>query len=76
MLPEKFFGQPFGRGFVGYRFRAVLAELRDLSIFIRTRPRAALAIESLLLVHRQQRLECADRAHLAQSKAHGLIDRG
>src|SRR5713101_2936555 len=75
MLAKKFFGPPFGRLFVGHRFRTVLAEFRDFSIFIRTRPRATLANESLLLVYRQQRFERTYRSHLAQTKAHRLIDR-
>src|SRR5260370_31746229 len=70
MLAKKFFGQPFGRRFVGHRFRTVLAEFRTFSIFIATRPRATLANVSLLLVYRQPRFEPPYRPHLAQTRAH------
>src|SRR5262249_6918394 len=46
ILREELRRDPLPCRLVRYRLRAVLAELENLPVFVRTRPRAALAIES------------------------------
>src|SRR5690242_1644231 len=75
MLAEKFPREPFRGGFVGDRLRPVLAKLGDLSIAIRTRPGAALAIESGFLIRVEQRFESTHDPHLANGEARRLIHR-
>ncbi len=74
MRVEKFRRDAFGRAFVRDRFRAVLAKLRHLPLFIRTRPGAALAIETAFLVYLQQRLHRARQTHFADGKSRRLIN--
>src|SRR5207302_4312155 len=50
VFAKKIWTDMFFRRFAGQRFHAVLANLEQMSIFIRTRPGAALAIETVLLI--------------------------
>ncbi len=58
------------RGLVRDRLRAVLAELEDLPLLVRTRPRAALAIKPGHLVDLQKRFRSANRTHIAKAVEH------
>ena len=68
MFAKKFRTNVFPRRLAGQRFDAVLAKLEDVSIFIRTRPGAALAIESVLLVNFDPILDAAREASLARGE--------
>src|ERR1700693_1710868 len=63
------------RGLVGHRLRAVLAELEDLPLLVRTRPSATLAIKPGHLVDLQKRLRSANRTHIAYAVEHRVPDR-
>ena len=51
VFAKKIWTDMFFRRFAGQRFHAVLAKLEQMSIFIRTRPGAALAIETIFFVN-------------------------
>src|SRR5262249_12388472 len=57
------------------RFDAVFAKLEQMSIFIRARPGAALAIEAIFLVHLEPIADCAHEAGFSRSEFHTLEQR-
>ena len=59
----------------GHGLGAVLAKLGRLSLAVRIRPGAARAVEAVLLVEIQQRLEAALDPHFAGASTHRLPDR-
>src|SRR5882762_6982250 len=59
MLAQEFWTDLLLRCFAGQRFDAVLAKLEQMSITVRIRPGAALAIEAVLLVDLQPTLNAA-----------------
>ena len=66
MVLEKLRGDPLQRRLVRHGLRPVLAKLKRMPLAVRARPRAALAVEAVLLVHLEQQLRPAHRAHCAQ----------
>jgi len=76
---HRVFGEELGKNallgrFTRDGFGAVLAELRDLAIAIRIRPRAARAIEAVGLVDLEQGAKAVARAHLQHTALDGFID--
>src|SRR5471030_2852892 len=63
------------RGLAAHGLGTVLAELRHLAFAIGVRPSAARAIETVFLVHVQERAEAALDAHLTAATLEGLVDR-
>ncbi len=63
------------RRLFGDGLRAVLAVFEVRALAVRVGPRAARTVEAVLLVHLQQRLHGARRAHLAPRVLHALDDR-
>ena len=66
MLAKKFRTNLFFRRLAGQRFDAVLAKLEQMSIFVRARPGAALAIEPVLLVNLEPIRDAARKSRLAR----------
>src|SRR5580658_3055385 len=75
MLREKLRPNALPRRLIRYRLGAVLAKLEDLPVFVGTRPRAALAIESRNVVDLQKRLRRPQHAHIANAVEHRVPDR-
>src|SRR3984957_3187517 len=63
-------------GLVRYGFGAVLAKLKKLPLLVRTRPCAALAVESSQLVDLQKNLRRSKRTYVTNSVEHGIPDGG
>src|SRR2546430_13522888 len=66
VLTKKFGTDVFLRRLARQRFNAVLAKLEQMSIFIRARPGAALAIEAVLLVNFDPIFDAARETGLAR----------
>src|SRR5580704_5837638 len=64
------------RGLVRYSLGAVLAKLKELPLLVRTRPCAALAVESGQLVDLQKNLRRSKRTYVTNSVEHGVPDGG
>ena len=71
MFFEKFRRDPPRSRLVGHGLGTVFAKLKRLPVAIRARPRAALAVEAVLLVHLEQQFRAAHRAHCTQREACG-----
>src|ERR1700751_2316653 len=63
-------------GLVRYGLGAVLAKLKKFPLLVRTRPCAALAVESGQLVDLQENLRRSKRTYVANSVEHGVPDGG
>src|ERR1041385_5118415 len=61
-------------GFARDGLRAVLAELRGLSIAVRIRPRTARTIETVLLVQFEERAKRSPDSHLAEPVSRRLVN--
>src|SRR5689334_23338249 len=68
MVTKKFGTDVFLRRLTGQRFDSVLTKFEDVPVVIRTRPGAALAIETVLLVNFQPIRKSASKAALARSE--------
>src|SRR5207245_7771345 len=66
VLTKKFRTDVLLRRLTGQRFHAVLTKLEQVSIFIRTWPGAALAIESVLLIDLEPILDAASETGFAR----------
>src|SRR5271168_4930350 len=75
MLRKEFRRYPLLRRLVRDRLGAVLAELKNLSLLVRTRPRAALAIKPGHMIDLQERFRSANRTHIANAVEHSVPDR-
>src|SRR6266540_2429853 len=67
-------GSKFG-GFAGHGFGSVFAEFGDLALPVGIRPRAARAIEPILLIDLPQRAHAAGGSHLTQTVPRRFVDR-
>src|SRR4051812_457903 len=75
MFGEKVARDACGRCFVGDGLHAVLAKLRDVTVFIRTRPRATLAVEAIDLVDLEQKLCAAQKAYFVRRDREAFLKR-
>src|SRR5256885_484484 len=75
VLAKKIRTNAFLRRLARQRFDSVLAKLEDVSIFIRTRPGAALAIESVLLVNFDPILDAARETGFASGELQTFVER-
>src|SRR5271156_673251 len=74
MPGEELRPDPFLRGFVGHSLGAVLAELKNLPLLVRTRPCTALAIETNDLVDLQKSFGRPNRTRFTNAVYHRIPD--
>src|SRR3977135_3242303 len=76
MFPEEFRSDVLPCRLTGQSFHPILAEFENVPVIVGTRPGAALAIESILLVHPQPGADCAGKTRLPHGEFDALGQRG